>query len=166
MVLQLNGVSGFPYITSLGTGTGGAGTYNLSFAPGNVTSAPAAALSGTTAAQVTNSAPNGMWKVTQSSFSLSGFTRFTFAVLPTNATHSWQVQFYNTSGPAVGTAVNIAANSLTYTWNDNGTGGWTVEVIPLSAFGTLPANIGGVSIQDTSGVASNVWFLSAMAVMS
>jgi hypothetical protein len=166
MVLQLNGVSGFPYITSFGTGTGGAGTYNLSFAPGTATNAAAAAFSGTTAAQITNSALNGLWKVTQASFSLSGYARFTFGVLPTNTTHSWQVQFYDTSGVATGSAVAIAANSLTYTWNDNGTGGWTVYVIPLSAFGSLPANIGGVSIQDTSSVASNIWYLSAIALMS
>lgn len=166
-LLLANGISGFPFISSFGTGTGGAGTYNLSFAPGNIgTAATMVTISSTTCAQVTNSATNGMWKVTQSSFSLSGFTRFTFAVLPTNGTHSWTVQFYNTSGVATGTAVTIASGSLTFTPNDNSTGGWTPYVIPLSSFGTLPSNIGGVSIQDTSGVASNVWDLSAIAFMS
>lgn len=167
MIVQ-NGAGGaFPNIVSQLTGpTGGAGTYQITPTIGTVSAAGVAAFASTTAAQITNSAPNGMWKVTQASFSMSGLNRFTFAVLPTNATHSWSVQFYNTSGVAVGTAVAIAANSLTYTWHDNGTGGWTVEVIPISAFGSLPANIGGVSIQDTSGVASNVWYLSAVAFTS
>jgi hypothetical protein len=34
--------------------------------------------------------------------------------------------------------------------------------IPLTAFGALPAAIGGVSVQNTSGLASDTIYLSAV----
>lgn len=167
MIVQNSAGGAFPIIVSQLTGpTGGNGTYQVSPSMGTTGTAAAAAFASTTCAQISNTATNGMWKVTQTSFSLSAMNRFTFGVLPTNGTHSWKVQFYDTSGVATGSAVTIASGSLTYTWNDNSTGGWTVYVIPLSAFGSLPSNIGGVSIQDQSSVGSNVWNISAVAFTS
>jgi hypothetical protein len=106
----------------------------------------------------------GMWKVNNPGFALSSYTHFTFGALPTSGTHSYSVQFYDTSGAAIGSAVSVLQNSTftTREWNQNG-GHWTIYSIPLSAFGALPAQIGGMSIKDTSGLAANIIYLSAPA---
>jgi hypothetical protein len=106
-----------------------------------------------------------MWKVTNAAgFALSSYTYFTFGALPTSGTHSYSVQFYDTSGAAIGSAVSVAQNSTfaTREWNQDG-GRWTIYSIPLSSFGALPAQIGGMSIKDTSGLAANTIYLSAPA---
>jgi hypothetical protein len=105
----------------------------------------------------------GMWKVANSAgMSLSPYQYLTFGLQPTNSTHSYEVQFYDTKGAAVGAALPIAENSV-YTNKDRGnTGGyWTVYNIPLSDFGSLPATIGGLSIKDTSGLPINTIYISA-----
>jgi hypothetical protein len=106
----------------------------------------------------------GMWKVRHPGFAVGSYTHFTFGALPTSGTHSYSVQFYNTSGAAIGSAVTVSQNSAftTREWNQNG-GRWTIYSIPLSDFGTLPAQIGGMSIKDTSGLAVNTIYLSAPA---
>jgi hypothetical protein len=105
-----------------------------------------------------------MWKVKNAGFALGSYTHFTFGALPTSGTHSYSVQFYDTSGAAIGSAVSVAQNSsfTTREWNQNG-GRWTIYSIPLSDFGALPAQIGGMSIKDTSGLAANTIYLSAPA---
>jgi hypothetical protein len=92
-------------------------------------------------------------------FSLSGLNRFTFGALPTKSGYGYTVQFYDTSGVAVGNAVNVAA----YAPIDFGvnTSNWTVYDFPLSDAGTLPASIGSVKITETSSNSTNEWYITA-----
>jgi hypothetical protein len=111
--------------------------------------------------QLSISSTGGMWKVNNASgFTLAPYQYLTFGLLPTNNTHSYLVQLYSTSGSPVGNAVDPTS----YTNSDWGpTGGyWTIYCIPLSAFGSLPSQVGGFSIQDTSGLSTNTLYISAV----
>lgn len=100
-----------------------------------------------------------MWRCNHAGFDTTKYGYFTFSALPTQAGYKYLVQFYNTSGVAVGNAIDPSV----YTHHDHGIGGayWTVYSIPLTAFGVL-GTVGGVSIKDNSGAASNLFYLSAM----
>lgn len=114
----------------------------------------------TNAIEVTTTILGGMWKVTNSAgFTLAPYQYLTFGLLPTNKTHAYTVQFYSTNGTPVGKALDPAA----YTNADWGpTGGhWTVYCIPLADFGSLPAQVGGLSIQDATGLLINTFYISA-----
>ena len=105
----------------------------------------------------------GMWKVKNAGgFNLSSYKYLTFGLLPTNANYSYQVQFYDTSGAAIGTPVSIGKGS-SYTNHDWGStkGLWTVYCVPLADFGSLPTTVGSLSIKDTSGLSNNVIYISA-----
>lgn len=97
-------------------------------------------------------------------FSLSGFARFTFAAIPTKAGYSYSVQFLNTVGVAVGSAVTAAP----YTPVDSGVNNtnFTVFDIPLSAFGAIGTSIGGVQITETSSNTTNAVYVTAPAFTS
>jgi hypothetical protein len=105
----------------------------------------------------------GMWRVNHAAgFTLAPYQYLTFGLLPTNSDYAYTVQFYDTSGQPVGNAVSIGKNSP-YTNHDWGASGsiWTVYCVPLTQFGALPAQVGGVSIQDASGRSTNTFYLSA-----
>lgn len=125
-------------------------------------SAPAQAL--ITGIKLTSTVVGATLKLRHPSFLLTPYTVFTMGAIPTKAGYGYQVQFYDTTGAAVGNAVNAA----TYTQHQFGisTGSFTVYDIPLSAFGTLPANIGGVSIKETSANAANTTYFSAIGFYS
>src|SRR6185369_4444461 len=110
-------------------------------------------------AKVTVTAAGGMWRCNHAGFNTTLYGYFTFSALPTQAGYKYLVQFYNTSGAAVGVAVDPSS----YTHHDHGIGSanWTVYSIPLSAFGSI-GTVGGVSIKDNSGAASNTFYLSAV----
>jgi hypothetical protein len=113
--------------------------------------------------QLSVNSSGGEWKVTHpNGFNLSPYTYLTFALLPTNGLYSYQVRFYSTSGSAIGSPVSIGPGSpyTPYDFGPNG-GAWTVYAIPLSAFGSIGGTVGGVSIQDTSGLSSNTLYISA-----
>jgi hypothetical protein len=144
----------------------GSGPYTLSTSQ-TVASQPwasAPAQSKMTGAKLTAAVLNGTLKLTNASFALSSYTTFTFGAIPTKSGFGYQVQFYNTSGAATGSAVTASS----YTQHQFGisTGSFTVYNIPLTAFGTLPANIGGVSIKETSANATNVTYFSAIGFYS
>ena len=113
--------------------------------------------------QLSVNSAGGEWKVTNpAGFDVSPYTHLTFALLPTSATYSYQVQLYSTGGAAIGTAVSIGPGSP-YTPNDFGPNGgaWTIYAVPLSAFGSIGSTVGGLSIKDTSGLSSNTIYISA-----
>lgn len=125
---------------------------------------PGAGTTSTNCISMQSTSAGGMWKVKNVGFTISSYTNFTFGALPTGGMHSYSVQFYNTSGAAIGSAVAVLQNSIftTREWNNNG-GHWTIYSIPLANFGALPAQIGALSITDTSGLATNTIYLSAPA---
>jgi hypothetical protein len=103
----------------------------------------------------------GMLKLRDSGgFTVSSFDHLTFGAVPTKSGYSYAVQLYDTSGTAIGTAVDPKS----YTGDDQGTSTslWTIYCIPLSAFGTVPASIGGLSIEDKSGASTNTLYFSAI----
>jgi hypothetical protein len=113
--------------------------------------------------QLSVNSAGGEWKVTNpGGFNVSPYTYLTFALLPTSATYSYQVQFYSTSGAAIGNPVSIGPGSP-YTPNDFGPNGgsWTIYGVPLAAFGAIGSTVGGLSIKDTSGLSSNTLYISA-----
>ncbi len=113
--------------------------------------------------QLSVNSAGGEWKVTNpGGFNVSPYTYLTFALLPTSATYSYQVQFYSTSGGAIGNPVSIGPGSP-YTPNDFGPNGgsWTIYGVPLAAFGAIGSTVGGLSIKDTSGLSSNTLYISA-----
>jgi hypothetical protein len=145
----------------------GTGPYTLSTSQ-TVSSqawASAPAQSKMTGCKLTAAVVNGTLKLTNPSVAIGAFTTFTFGVIPTKSGYAYQVQFYDTLGAATGSAVNAGS---TYTQHDFGvtTGSFTVYNMPLSAFGTLPATIGGVSIKETSANATNVTYFSAIGFYS
>jgi hypothetical protein len=118
-----------------------------------------------TGIKLTASVVGGTLKLTTASFALAPYTTFSFGVIPTKSGYGYQVQLYDTSGVATGSAITMGAS---YRQHDFGvsTGSFTVYNVPLSAFGTLPANIGGVSIKETSANAANVTYFSAIGFYS
>jgi hypothetical protein len=122
-----------------------------------------AVMASTNVIQLSVTAKGGMWKVSHNQgFKLSPYTYLTFGLLPTQANYGYAVQFYDTNGNPVGAAVSIGTNSP-YTYQDWGANGqyWTIYCIPLANFGGLPAAVGGLSLQDTSGATSNTLYISA-----
>ncbi len=114
----------------------------------------------TNAIEVSTTIAGGMWKVTNSAgFTLAPYQYLTFGVMPTNKTRSFKVQFYSTNGTPIGSALD-AAPYTNADWGPTG-GHWTVYCIPLADFGSLPAQVGGMSIQDTSGLTTNTFYISA-----
>ena len=102
----------------------------------------------------------GMWKVIHGGgFTLSPYAYLTFGLLPTHDPHSYEVQLYSTSGAPVGSVVDPASHT-NQDWGSTDAP-WTVYCIPLSAFGSLPVAIGGLSIKDTSGLSTNTIYITA-----
>lgn len=126
--------------------------------------ASAPAQSKITGCSLTAAVANGTLKITNTSFTVTPYTTFTFGVIPTKSGYGYQVQMLNTSGVAVGTAVTAAS----YTQHDFGisTGSFTVYNIPLSAFGAIGSAIGGFTIKETSANTSNVTYFSAIGFYS
>jgi hypothetical protein len=111
--------------------------------------------------KLSTTAADGMWKVANSAgFSLAPYQYLTFGLLPTKSTHSYKVQLYSTSGAPVGNAVD-PTQYTNADWGPTG-GWWTIYCIPLSAFGSLPSELGGMSIEDTSGLSNNTIYISAV----
>jgi hypothetical protein len=130
---------------------------------GMVTPGSGTVMTSTNVIQVSVNTAGGMWKVTNhGGFTLSPYTYLTFGLLPTQANYSYTVQFYDTSGNPIGAAVSIGKNSV-YTYQDWGPNGghWTIYSIQLSDFGSLPGSVGGLSIKDSSGAATNTFYISA-----
>lgn len=107
-----------------------------------------------TVISVTPAAANDGWQILNSSGrSISGYNYFGFAHLPTNATYGLTVQFTNSSGTPIGTAVAVSA----YTDQLWGPGAgaastyWTKYAIPLSAFGSIGSTVYGLQITDSGG---------------
>ena len=114
----------------------------------------------TKAIKLTTTSAGGMWKVINSAgFTLAPYQYLTFGVLPTNATHSFAVQLYATDGTPVGKALDPAP----YTYTDWGPSDqfWTIYCIPLADFGSLPSQVGGLSIQDATSLTANTFYISA-----
>ncbi len=80
-------------------------------------------------------------------------------LLAERSRYSDKVQFYFPSGQAVGSAAD-PANYTNQDWGPT-SGFWTIYCIPLSAFGSLPATVGGLSIEDTSGLSTNTIYITA-----
>lgn len=123
---------------------------------------PGSAIQSTNVAKVSITAAGGAWRVKRTTnLGLSSYDTFTFAALPTLTGWAYTVQMLDTTGAPIGTAVNAAA----WTAHDFGIDGvhFTVYAIPLTTFGLgAPATIGGISIKDASGRATNVFYLSGM----
>lgn len=157
--------------TSTPVGTILSGTfpnYVLSASAGSVAStnwASAPAQSTITGCKLTSNVVNGTLKLTHAGFSLTSFATLTFGVIPTKSGYGYQVQFFNTSGVAVGNAITM---SSIYTQHDFGitTGAFTVYNVPLSAFGAIGQTIGGLSIKETSINTTNVTYFSAIGFTS
>jgi hypothetical protein len=135
----------------------GASSLNGLVGPGNGSS-----IVSTNAIALSINSAGGMWKVTNSvGFMLSPYTYLTFGLLPTNNTHSYIVQFYSTTGQPIGNAVD-PANYTNRDWGPTGQY-WTVYCIPLSAFfgSSIPATVGGLSIQDTIELSANTIYITA-----
>jgi hypothetical protein len=112
--------------------------------------------------KLTTSALHGKWEVTNSGgFSLAPYSYVTVGLLPTIAGYSYTMQFYNTSGVAVGNAVNPSSYIIEDPGVQSTPSRWAVYYVPLSAFGSLPSTIGGFSIADASSQTSNVIYLTA-----
>lgn len=148
-----------------GTLTGGSGlSWTVTGSPGNrastvMGSAPPAL--SIPAVKMTPTGANQLWKATHAGFSLVPYTYFTIGFIPTNAASTFKVQFYNTSGVAVG---SLLLASTVYTEHNFGTGTtWTVYNMPLSDFGAIGSTIGGISVQESAGSA---WHQSAIGVFS
>lgn len=127
--------------------------------------ASAPAQSKMTGAKLSALVINGTLKLTTPSFALGPYTTFTFGVIPTKTSYGYQVQFYDTAGAAVGSAV---ATSSSTTQHDFGLSNsqFTVHNMALSLFGSLPSNIGGVSIRETSVNTPNTTYFSAIGFYS
>lgn len=148
----------FPnYVLSASAGTIAAGT----------TWASAPAQSKITACRLTAGVANGTLKLTHAGFDTTPYGTFTFGVLPTKTGYGYQVQFLNTSGVAVGNAVNVSAAT---TQHDFGFGGnpptFTVHNMALSLFGAIPSTIGGFTIRETSANTTNITDFSAIGFTS
>ena len=105
----------------------------------------------------------GLWRANYSGgFNLTPYTNFAFAAIPTKSGYGYQVQFYNTSGTAIGTAVTVSTPA------DYGVqlANFSVYNTTLAAAGVSGSTIGGVSIKDTSGNTSNIIYLSAVGFWS
>lgn len=140
--------------------TGGTGpTYTLSASTSSASQLMGSAppQSSICCARVTTTAANGQWKMTYAGgYSITPYTTFTFAVIPTKTSYNYYVQFYSTSGLQLGGAVLAGA----YTPEDQGVQvqNFTIYNMPLTAFGSLGATIGGVSITDASTNTTNVFY--------
>lgn len=135
--------------------------YNASLVSLNGLANPGTSIVSNNVVQLTVTQSGGMLKLLNSGgFSVATFDHLTFGAAPTQGGNSYSVQLYDTTGTAVGSAVNAA----TYTGEDEGlsTQYWTIYCIPLSAFGSVGNTIGGLSIQDTSGASANTIYFSAI----
>lgn len=150
-------VSGtFPnYVLSASAGTVAAGT----------TWASAPAQAKMTGCKLTAGVVNGTWKLTHASFDITPYLTFTFGVIPTKAGYGYQVQFLNTSGVAVGNTVNTSSSTTQHDFGVN-SGQFTVHNMALSLFGSLPSNIGGFTVKETSANGTNVTYFSAAGFTS
>ena len=121
---------------------------------------PGSSTAPTNVLKLSVSLAGGMWKATHGGFSVAPYDHFSFAALPTQAGYGYQVQCYAPGGAPIGTPVNAAA----FTPKDWGVGSsfFTVYSIPLSALGVAGQSLGGISIADTSGLATNTVYLSGI----
>jgi hypothetical protein len=108
------------------------------------------------------------WKVVNASgVSIEKLDHLTLSLLPTNATRSWKLAAVDASGAEVGNAITLPGPAGTYTNQDVGPGAgvastyWTVCTVPLSDLGVSDKAYGFV-LTDSSGVASNTWYISAV----
>lgn len=151
-----NGIGSFPG-PQIATQTSGT-TFTITGSQGNVTSVQMFSVvdqRNMKAAQFTGSGTGFTWKAEYSAgLSLSPYSYFTFAAMPTKKANSWSVQMLGAGGTPIGSAVNAAA----YTPQDNGVGTttFTVYVIPLSEFALSSETIYGYQITDTAGQSANV----------
>ena len=102
---------------------------------------------------------NGKWGAWQPyapnfTFNSAAYSYFTFALKPTKANQTWQVYFTKTGNVATGKILNLASYGAAPT-----VGVWTTYQIPLTDFGVSDASIGSFAIQDTTGTASNTWYV-------
>jgi hypothetical protein len=164
--------------TVWGTITGGSfPTYTITSPGGNFSGASCASSWLQQQLEIINlnvTATGGIWRANNASgLGLSPYTTLTFAALPTLTGNDYIVKAYNTSGVQIGNTITITAGSLTYTPYDGGLFSsvanppfYTVYSIPLTALGISGATLGGVSIQDNSGNATNTIYLSAIGFYS
>ena len=139
--------------------TGSGGTDLVSLAGRNTaTGAPSGSFTSMAYALLTVTSTGGYWQANYpGGFQLGDYEYFTFGVSPTKSPYGYVVSLLNTSGGVIG-SVTVGANS-SYTLNDNGVSAtaWTVYNFDKSVFGipTGPYLIGGVRIQDNSGLSTN-----------
>jgi len=116
--------------------------------------------------QLNTTAVNAIWRANYSGgYGLSNYTNFAFAAVATKSGYGYQVQFYNTSGTAIGSAVTMT------TLNDDGvysgtTGKWNIYNATIASFGLGTNTIGGISIKDTSSNTTNTIYISALGFWS
>jgi hypothetical protein len=116
--------------------------------------------------QLNTTAVNAIWRANYSGgFSISPYTNFAFGAINTKSGYGFQVQFYNTSGTAIGSAVTMTTPSDQGVYSGT-TGNWSVYNSLLSAFGLGTSTIGGVSIKDMSSNTTNTIYISALGFWS
>lgn len=109
---------------------------------------------------------NSTLKMTTSApITAASYVYFTFGVIPTRSGYGYQVQLFDNTGAATGSAVTM---SSTYRQHDYGvnTANWTVYNVPLTAFGAIASLIGGFSIKETSSNTANTTYFSAIGFFS
>jgi hypothetical protein len=116
--------------------------------------------------QLNTTAVNAIWRANYSAgFSISPYTNFAFGAIATKSGYGYQVQFYNTSGTAIGSAVTMTTPSDQGVYSGT-TGSWAVYNATLSSFGLGVSTIGGVSIKDMSSNTTNTIYISALGFWS
>lgn len=106
----------------------------------------------------------GKWRANfAGGYAIAPYTHFSFGAIPTKSGHAYLVQLYNTSGTAIGNAVDPSP----YCPEDPGisTSNFAIYAVPLSAFG-VSGPIGGISIQDNSGQTTNTIYISNVGFFS
>jgi Cellulase (glycosyl hydrolase family 5) len=119
--------------------------------------------------EVSTTALNGAWKILNSSgLNISSYTYFTFGAYPSKASPLYSVQFYDTTGAALGPLVACASyfGNTALSSPITSTPLWPVCCVPLSVFTGLGSTIGGVAIIDETSNTTNVFYLSGIGFFS
>ncbi len=125
----------------------------------NGTKTPGTSGTSSNVIELSVTSPDGMLKlVNTGGFDTSAYQYLTFGAVPTKSGYSYSVQLYDTSNAPIGMPVKPVSG---HDWGTSSPLHWTVYCIPLTDFGLI-GTIGGLSIQDASGAATNTIYLSAI----
>jgi hypothetical protein len=134
------------------------GDYSFNATP-NYASTAGLPLSGPYDIQLTTQQWGG-WQpyAPNNSFNLTPYTYLTFALKPTVANQAWTCYFYKAGASSASTVVNVLNYGPAPV-----VGQWGVYTIPLTALGVSGASIDTFTIQDQSGLTSNLWYIDNVA---